>query len=64
MYAGVGLVALGVLVNLMAVGNHVRTVGELRAGTWRPSVNRSAVALAVVLAVIGVAMGAYLLVLR
>ena len=63
-YAGVGLVALGVLVNVVAVGNHLRTVGQLRAGTWAPAVNRSAVALAMVLALAGLAMGAYLLVLR
>ena len=63
-YAGVALVALGVLVNVVAVGNHVRTVAQLRAGTWVPRVNRSAVTLAVVLALVGVAMGMYLLVLR
>ena len=63
-YAGVALVALGVLVNVVAVAQHLRTVAELRAGTWTPGVNRSAVALAAVLALVGVAMGTYLLVLR
>ncbi len=64
-YSGVGLVSLGVLVNVMAVLRHVRTVRELRLGTWVAGrVNWDAVVLALVLALIGVAMGFYLLVLR
>ncbi len=64
-YSGVGLVSLGVLVNVMAVLRHVRTVRELRTGTWVAGrVNRDAVVLALVLALIGVGMGFYLLVLR
>ena len=35
-YSGVALVGLGVAVNLGAVINHVRTIRELRLGTWRP----------------------------
>ena len=63
-YAGVGLVALGVLVNLAAVRRHLRTVSQLRTGTWTPTVNRSAIGLAAVLALVGVAMATYLLLLR
>ena len=64
-YAGVALVGLGVLVNLSAVRQHLRTVRELRTGAWRPGrVNEVAVGLAVVLALVGVGMGIYLLLLR
>ena len=63
--AGVALVGIGVLVNLSAVGQHLVTVRELRTGTWVPGrVNWVAVGLAVVLALVGVGMGVYLLLLR
>ena len=65
LYSGVALVALGVLVNVAAVAQHVRTVRELRMGTWVAGrVNGSAIALASLLALVGVAMGVYLLFLR
>lgn len=64
-YSGVALVALGVVVNVAAVLHHVRTVRELRSATWRPGrVSTNAVILAVVLALMGVAMGVYLLFLH
>ena len=64
-YSGVALVALGVVVNVTAVLQHVRTVADLRNGTWLPGrVSTSAVVLALLLAVVGVGMGAWLLVLR
>jgi len=63
-YAGVALVAIGVVVNVTAVTHHVRTVRELRAGTWAVGVSRNAVVLGLVLAAVGVAMGVYLLYLR
>lgn len=63
--SGVALVALGVIVNVSAVVQHVRTVRELRTGAWVPGrISRNAVILALVLAVIGVAVGIYLLLLR
>ncbi len=63
--SGVALVALGVAVNVVAVAHHVRTVRELRSGTWVAGrVSTDAVVLAVVLALMGVAMGVYLLLLR
>ena len=62
--SGVALVALGVLVNLAAVIHHVRTVKQLQSGTWVSGVSRNAVVLAVILVVVGVAMGAYLIYLR
>lgn len=63
-YAGVGLVALGVVVNVSAVVHHIRTVRELRTGTWLPGVSTNAVILGLLLAALGVGMAAYLLYLR
>lgn len=65
LYSGVALVALGVVVNVAAVAHHVRTVRELRTGTWLAGrVATNAVVLALVLAAIGVGMGIYLLLLH
>jgi putative membrane protein len=64
-YSGVALVALGVIVNVTATVQHIRTVCELRSGSWiagRPSWN--AIVLALLLAALGVGMGAYLLYLH
>lgn len=64
-YSGVALVALGVVVNVSAVSHHIRLVRELRSGTWMAGrVSTNAVVLALLLAVVGVAMGVYLLFLR
>jgi putative membrane protein len=64
-YSGVALVALGVVVNLSAVMQHIRTVRQLRGGTWLAGrVSANAVVLGLVLAAVGVAMGVYLLYLR
>jgi putative membrane protein len=64
-YSGVALVALGVIVHVSAILEHIRTTRELRSGTWIPGrISRSAVALAALLAVIGVGMGVYLLLLH
>jgi putative membrane protein len=63
--SGVALVALGVLVNLTAVTHHVRTVSELRTGSWIPGrISRNAVILALLLALIGIGTGIYLLLIR
>lgn len=64
-YSGVGLVALGVLVNVSAIAHHIRTTRELRTGSWIPGrISVQAVALSALLAVIGVGMGIYLVFLR
>jgi putative membrane protein len=64
-YSGVALVAIGVVVNITAVLQHVRTVRELREGSWVAGrVSTNAVVLALLLAAVGIAMGAYLLYLR
>jgi hypothetical protein len=57
-------VALGVVVNVSAVVGHIRTVRELRSGTWNPGISRNAVLLALLLAFFGVAVAIYLLLLR
>lgn len=62
--AGVGLVALGVIVLTAATANHFRTVRQLRSGTWVAEVSRNAVVLALMLAVLGLGMAGYLLYLR
>jgi putative membrane protein len=64
-YSGVGLVALGVLVNISAITQHIRTTKQLRTGTWTAGqISTQAVALAGILAAIGVGMAVYLLFLR
>jgi len=62
-WSGVALVALGVIVNVSSVFSHVEVVHKLRSGTWTPGeVSKRAVTLAILLALVGVAMGLYLLV--
>ena len=61
-WSGVALVALGVIVNLTAVLSHISVVRKLKSGTWIPGqVSKSAVALAMVLALVGTGMTFYLL---
>jgi putative membrane protein len=65
LYAGVAFVVLGVAVNLSAATDHIRTVRELRSGTWIAGrISTNAVALAILLAIVGIGMGVYLLLLR
>ena len=65
LWAGVALVALGVIVNVSAAVRHVQVVRQLSVGTWQPGkVSASAVALALVLAAIGVGMAVYLVIMR
>jgi len=60
--AGVTLVLIGVIVTVNALVRHVVLVRE---GEWVPGkISKSAVALAVAMAVIGVAMAVYLLLVR
>jgi len=62
---GVALVALGVTVNVFAIAHHVRTVRQLRTGTWKSGqIATGAVLLAAILALIGIASGIYLLFLH
>jgi putative membrane protein len=65
LWSGVTLVALGIIVNVGAAVRHIQTVRQLSRGTWQPGkVSAQAVALALVLAVIGTGMATYLLLVR
>jgi putative membrane protein len=62
LWFGLALILLGVLVNLFAGWEHLRTLARLRAGQeLHPQKFSPAIVLAAVLAVLGVAMAAYLL---
>jgi putative membrane protein len=64
-WAGVAMVALGVIVNLGAALRHIRLVRELSAGTWMPGrVSRDAVILSLVLAAVGMGIAVYLVLVR
>ncbi len=64
-WGGIGLVALGVVVTVSAIFDHLRVTRLLRDGAWQPGQpSRTGLALAGVLAVAGVAMVGYLLLLR
>jgi putative membrane protein len=64
-WSGVALVGLGVIVNAYAAARHVQLVRQLSAGSWEPGkISAGAVALALVLAAIGVGMAVYLLRMR
>ncbi len=65
LWSGVGLVALGVIVNLSAVLRHIQLVHQLSAGTWQPGrISRDAVILGLILAAIGIGMAIYLMLVR
>lgn len=60
-WSGVTLVGLGVLVMLSSVIRHIQLIRELKAGTWAPGrISRDGVVLGLVLAVAGIGMAAYL----
>jgi putative membrane protein len=59
---GVSLVSLGVLINVVAVINHLNVTKKLASGTWQPGqASKTAVALAIVLAILGTGMAVYLI---
>lgn len=61
-YAGVALVILGVGILVSGVVHHIRTVRELRSGTWLPGrVSVPAITLGILLATVGIGMAVYLL---
>jgi len=64
-WSGVALVVVGVVVNLSAAFSHHSVVGELSSGKWVPGrVSRGALALAILLALLGAGMAFYLVILR
>jgi putative membrane protein len=65
LWFGTALVLLGVIVNLLAALQHTRLVHRLRMGTWSPDhASRSGIAVAIALALAGVAVTTYLLFVR
>jgi putative membrane protein len=65
LWSGVALVALGVIVTLSSVLRHIQLVRELSSGTWQPGrVSRDAVILGLILAVLGIGMAVYLMIVR
>lgn len=65
LWAGVSLVALGVIVNLAAVFEHYMLIRELRTGRWTAGrVSVSAVVLALLLAGVGIGTAVYLVLAR
>jgi putative membrane protein len=65
LWSGVALVALGVIVNLVAVFDHYRLIGELKTGSWVPGrISTSAVILALLLAAVGLGTAVYLVAVR
>lgn len=64
-WSGVILVSVGVVVLVASILQHLMLVRELSNGTWKPGrVSRNAVLLAAFLAVVGVGMALYLLILH
>jgi putative membrane protein len=61
LWFGTALVLMGVVVNLLAAVQHTRLVRRLQEGTWSPQVSRSGIAVAIALALAGVAVTIYLL---
>jgi putative membrane protein len=62
LWFGTALVLMGVMVNLLAANQYARLVHRLRAGTWSPNhTSRSGMMVAIMLALAGVAVTTYLL---
>ena len=63
--SGIALVVIGVVVVINAAVRHIIVVRELRSGQWIPGqVSKSAVGLAILLALIGIGIALYLLIAR
>jgi putative membrane protein len=64
-WSGVAIVFLGVIVLVSSTVNHFALTRELKAGTWQAGrISRNAVILASLLAVVGIGMCVYLIVVR
>jgi putative membrane protein len=62
---GVTLIVIGIAVNLYSSFHYVATIRQLSSGSWLPGkVSRPAILLAVVLAILGLLMAAYLLLIH
>jgi putative membrane protein len=64
-WSGVAIVFLGVLVLVASVLQHLTLIRELRTGTWQAGrISRNAVLLASLLALVGLGIAVYLMILR
>jgi putative membrane protein len=64
-WSGVAIVFLGVVVLVSSVTQHLVLIRELQTGSWIPGrVSRNAVILASLLAMVGLGMSIYLVILR
>ncbi len=64
-WSGVVIVFFGVIVLLASIAQHLTLIRELRTGNWQAGrASRGAIALAALLALVGVGMTVYLLILR
>jgi len=64
-WSGVVIVFLGVIVLASSTAEHLALIRELKAGTWQAGrISRNAVVLASLLAVVGIGMSVYLIVVR
>jgi putative membrane protein len=65
LWFGLALVAMGVLMEIAATFRHLRLVRELQSGEpFEGRVSRTAIAVAILLAITGLALCAYLIVVR
>ena len=64
-WSGVAIVSLGVIVLVAAIAQHLTLIRELSTGTWAPGrISRNGVVLATLLALIGIGMTIYLVILH
>jgi putative membrane protein len=61
LWFGTALVLMGVSVNVVAALQHTRLVHRLRHGTWSPTPSRAGLALALGLALVGLAVAVHIL---
>jgi putative membrane protein len=64
-FAGISLMALGVLVNISGALDYTRTIRQLSEGAWIPGkLSKMGIGLAIVLAILGTVMAIRLFVIR
>ncbi len=64
LWMGTALLLLGVVVNIGAVINHVRLIGRLNRGDKIGQRSSPAIAVAITLALLGIGLAAYLVLIR
>lgn len=65
LWLGIGLVVVGIIVNISAVMTHIREVKLLRTGAWVAGrTSRAAIMLALLLSIAGIGLAVYLIWVR